>query len=198
MTSLIQRLRNSAAHYRKYTGLHLEVFPVRLLERHVDMLTEAADEIERHRRNGLERLRADLTHDWRVCLDAANRNAAEARANADRLANQLFEAREQRDEARESSAANGAEAERAREYEVKMRLKAARALTEVDALRKQRDAHVCAAQVNVYSSTPPHDHVVMSLANYSKLVTERDEALAKYAACVDTVSFVDGRWVRTS
>ena len=169
---------------------------------------------------------------WQGCLDHANKNAAAARADADRVRNQLFEAREQRDEARADARNAWAElkkqpnggfwtgsgsitvynehrepetivsildrVQKAEAGEVKMRLEAARALTEVDALRKQRDAHVCAAPVNVYSSTPPHDHVVMSLANYSKLVTERDEALAKYAACVDTVSFVDGRWVRTS
>ena len=169
-------------------------------------------------------------HKWQGCLDMANRNAAAARADADRVRNQLFEAREQRDETRADARNAWAElkkqpnggfwtgsitvynehrepetivsildrVQKAEAGEVKMRLEAARALTEVDALRKQRDAHVCAAPVNVYSSMPPHDHVVMSLAKYSKLVAERDEALAKYAACVDVVSFVDGRWVRTS
>lgn len=38
---------------------------------------------------------------WQGCLDVANRNAAEARGEADRLRAQLFETREQRDEARE-------------------------------------------------------------------------------------------------
>lgn len=70
------------------------------------------------------------------------------------------------------------------------------ALELVEHIRGQRDAHVCAAPVNVYPSTPPHDHVVISLAGYNTLVTERDEALAKFAACVDVVSFVDGRWLR--
>lgn len=49
-----------------------------------------------------------------------------------------------------------------------------------------------------WANQGPHDHVVISLAGYNKLVTERDEALAKYQACVDTVSFVDGQWVKTS
>ena len=144
---------------------------------------------------------------WQGCLDHANRNAVEARkalelkaAEADMLRTQLFETREQRDEARESSAANGAEAERAREYEIKMRLEAARALTERDELRKALEAshRELANARNYWANQGPHDHVVISLAGYNKLVAERDEALAKYAACVDVVSFVDGRWVRTS
>jgi hypothetical protein len=152
---------------------------------------------------------------WQGCLDHANKNAAEARGEADRLRAQLFEAREQRDEARavntehlKAEAANPgasywagmflqADQERIglRKAEIKMRLEAARALTEVDALRKQRDEHKC---MPAYAPTPPHDHVVMSLAAYTNIVKERDEALAKFAACVDVVSFVDGRWVRTS
>jgi|HubBroStandDraft_1064217.scaffolds.fasta_scaffold52971_2 hypothetical protein len=109
---------------------------------------------------------------------------AALRAEADRLRAQLFEAREQRDEAREANALNDSD---------RLKWKAAyeKAATERDALER-------APAVNVYSATPPGDHVVMSLAGYNKLVTERDEALAKYAACVDVVSFVDGRWVRTS
>jgi hypothetical protein len=83
---------------------------------------------------------------WQRCLDAANENAATARAETEdardsfisamdrngglmreveRLQGQLFEAREQRDEARESSKANGTEAERARSE-----LKFARSLAE--------------------------------------------------------------------
>lgn len=145
----------------------------------------------------------------------------------DRLRAQLFEAREQRDEARADARNAWAElkkqprgffvnasaecanehgtaelvsdilkrVQRAEAGEIKMRLEAARALTEVDALRKQRDEHKCAP---AYAPTPPHDHVVISLAGYNNLVKERDEALAKYQACVDTVSFVDGQWVKTS
>lgn len=43
----------------------------------------------------------ELEKRWQGCLDVANRNAAEARGEADRLRAQLFETREQRDEARE-------------------------------------------------------------------------------------------------
>lgn len=51
---------------------------------------------ETARTNALE-----LEKRWQGCLDVANRNAAEARGEADRLRAQLFETREQRDEARE-------------------------------------------------------------------------------------------------
>ena len=130
---------------------------------------------------------------WQGCLDHANKNAAAARADADRVRNQLFEAREQRDEAR----ARVVELDKA---EIAMRLKAASALTERDELRKALEAshRELANARNYWANQGPHDHVVISLDGYNKLVTERDEALAKYAACVDVVSFVDGRWVRTS
>jgi hypothetical protein len=123
---------------------------------------------------------------WQGCLDRANQNAVEARKSADILSKQLFEAREQRDEARDALKVSAA-------GEVNMRLEAARALTELAALRKQRDSHVCSPPV--YG--PLSRVVVLSIEQYDKLVKERDEAIAKYEACVDTVSFVDGRWVKT-
>ena len=152
-----------------------------------------------------------------------------AKRDADRVRNQLFEAREQRDEARADALnalkkqPNGGfwtgsvtvynehrepetivsildHVQKAEAGEIKMRLEAARALTENTELRKALEAsHRELANARQYwANQGPHDHVVISLAGYNKLVTERDEALAKYAACVDVVSFVDGRWVRTS
>jgi hypothetical protein len=122
---------------------------------------------------------------WQATLDHTNGLLSEARKSADILSKQLFEAHEQQYEARD--ALKVAEA-----GEVNMRLEAARALTELAALRKQRDSHVCSPPV--YG---PFGHVVLSIEQYDKLVKERDEAIAKYEACVDTVSFVDGRWVKT-
>ena len=151
-------------------------------------------------------------HKWQGCLDMANRNAAAARADADRVRNQLFEAREQRDEARADARNAWAElkkqpnggfctgsitvynehrepetivsildrVQKAEAGEVKMRLEAARALTERDELRKALKAsHREIAEARHYwANQGPHEHVVISLAGYNKLVTERDEQVA--------------------
>lgn len=143
---------------------------------------------------------------WQGCLDHANKNAVEARAEIARLQVQLFEAREQRDDAR----AHGADAEKVmlkackeidehKAHANAMRLTAARAQTEAAELRKALEAshRELAGARSYWAQQAPHDHVVMSLAGYERLRIERDEALAKYAACVDVVSLVDGRWVKT-
>lgn len=180
---------------------------------------------EMARANALE-----LEKRWQGCLDVANRNAAEARGEADRLRAQLFDAREQRDEAREREVTFKGQAHLDRsiyndvhEAAVSRTLgvpladhvknleafKAARAsqpigwtAEAVAKLIQERDEARADAR-NAWGELRkqpggPHDHVVISLAGYTNLVKERDEALAKYAACVDTVSLIDGEWVKTS
>lgn len=169
----------------------------------------------------------ELEKRWQGCLDVANRNAAEARGEADRLRAQLFEAREQRDEARaelagaregwgdEFTAISKAAFSRCLGVTLADHVKrledfrAARAndaigwtAAEVSKLIQERDEARADAR-NAWGELRkqpggPHDHVVISLAGYTNLVKERDEALAKYAACVDTVSLIDGEWVKTS
>jgi hypothetical protein len=233
MPSLIQRLRDSAAHYRRFMAPFREVFPGRSVARHVYLLEEAANELD-------AKSKFDSIA-WQGCLDQANKNAATARADADRLRNQLLEAREQRDEARadarnawaelkkpnggfwtgsvtvfnehckpetvvsildrvkkaEAGArANGAEAERARES--------------LAMVQRQRDDLVATERNlrNELNKRPayvppatPHDHVIMSLDGYDKLVKQRDSAVAERDALekelTQVCSYIDGRWVRT-
>lgn len=173
---------------------------------------------------------------WQGCLDHANKNAATARADADRVRNQLFEACEQRDEARADARNAWAElkkqpnggfwtgsvtvynehrepetivsildrVQKAEAGEIKMRLEAARALTENAELRKALEAsHREIAEARHYwANQGPHDHVVISLDGYNKLVKQRDSAVAERDALENELtqvcSYIDGKWVRTS
>lgn len=125
----------------------------------------------------------ELEKRWQGCLDVANRNAAEARAEADRLRAQLFDAREQRDEARAEVArphgffvnANAEcfnehgnaefvsdilkRVQKAEAGEVKMRLEAARALTERDELQTKLDKLVGGA-------SPADNEILLALARH--------------------------------
>lgn len=171
MPSLIQRLRDSAAHYRRFMFPMREVFPGRSVQRHVALLEEAADELD-----GKGKFDSIA---WQGCLDHANKNAAAARADADRVRNQLFEAREQRDEAR-ADARNGfwtivSILDRVQKAEADLKSMDAnygnaitqrnKAETERDELRKALEAsHREIAEARHYwANQGPHDHVVISL-----------------------------------
>lgn len=107
----------------------------------------------------------------------------------ERLRAQLFEAREQRDTAREEAtfARNQWNAEHVELGQVRDALKA---------------SHRELANARNYWPTQSGDHVVMSLANYTSVVKARDVAIAERDALekelTQVCSYVNGRWVKTS
>lgn len=165
-----------------------------------------ADELQRHEK----RWQATLDHtnnERRLATDSLRRLLDAAIADAGILRNQLFEARDQRDEARAelsgavrvrnqaivenntaraSSEANGAEATRARE--------------ELRIVRASLDALQSALQ------SPLGDgRITMPLSSYNNLIDARNQAQAKAATLEKELlelqplhTYVDGRWLKTS
>lgn len=104
--TLIERLRDSARHYRNYMAQYAEVFPGRSVARHVYLLEEAADELAVkadgakywHKQNN------ENAESWQARVAHANHLLAVARNERDEAREELQEAREALADARSQAA----------------------------------------------------------------------------------------------
>lgn len=166
--TLIERLRDSARHYRQYMDHWREIFPGRSVERHVYLLEEAADELA---------VKADGANAeaWQRTLDHANSLAAVARTERD-------EARKERDDARTLVGNHSFVAAANHDKCVTM-------AHERDEARKERDEARTWAAMSMYNK---------AIDERNRAETRATKAEKELRDMTATLSFVDGQWVRTS